>query len=327
MVDSGRSADTVLELSHWPGNNTPESFKADTSSEIVLNFLRSEERNHFFNFVDAVSADHYDVDGLLAVWSVLYPDEALRRAELITQTAVTGDFDRFTTTAALQACLSLDGVERERIQPFINYTDWCTEEITARLYQQALVFVPRCLDDPEEFRPLWNDEYHHVLSSMEILEQGKARLTEIPELDLAIIESDRPLHDMAVYNATRCLRVLTVAGSSIYCFRYRYESFVELVSRPASSRVVLDGLTARLNACERNSGRWMADSIATAHPRLQLYSQARVPGVSSIAADAVVEMLCDSLKTGIESSDFERRQGFGWMNDATVPKPPSLRPS
>jgi hypothetical protein len=327
MVDSGRSADTVLELSHWPGNNTPESYKADTSSEIVLKFLRSTERNHFFNLVDAVSTDHYDVDGLLALWSVLYPDEALRRAELIVQTAVTGDFDRFTTAAAVQTCLSLDGLERERIQPSINYTAWSTEEITANLYQQALALVPSCLDHPEEFRPLWNDEYHEVLSSIKILEQGKARLTEIPELDLAILESDRPLHDLAVYNATHCLRVLTVVGGSIYCIRYRYESFVELDSRPASSRVPLDTLTARLNACEKNSGRWFAESIATAHPRLQLYSQSRVPGVSSIPADAVVEMLCDGLKTGIESSDFERKQGFGWMNDATVPKPPSLRPS
>ena len=44
VVVDGRGNDaTVLVLSHWPRNQTPTELKADSSTEIVLNYLRSPQ--------------------------------------------------------------------------------------------------------------------------------------------------------------------------------------------------------------------------------------------------------------------------------------------
>ena len=43
IVDGTGNDATVLMLSHWPGASTPVELKADTSAEIVLNFLRSPD--------------------------------------------------------------------------------------------------------------------------------------------------------------------------------------------------------------------------------------------------------------------------------------------
>ena len=41
-----------LDLTHWQGNHTPVQFKADTSTEIALNFASSPEANE--QWADAV---------------------------------------------------------------------------------------------------------------------------------------------------------------------------------------------------------------------------------------------------------------------------------
>ncbi len=43
IVDGVGNNATVLALSHWPGASTPAELKADTSAEIVLNYLRSTD--------------------------------------------------------------------------------------------------------------------------------------------------------------------------------------------------------------------------------------------------------------------------------------------
>jgi hypothetical protein len=49
-----------LELSHWYPNRTPESYKADTSTEICMNFVASADVNF-----DLVINNHADV---VAFW-------------------------------------------------------------------------------------------------------------------------------------------------------------------------------------------------------------------------------------------------------------------
>ena len=77
-VDGRGNATTLLELSHWPGNLTPTQLKADTSTEIVLNCLRSPKRDEYLAGAEAVSNNHYDIDGLL--WSPKLPTSSRVRA-------------------------------------------------------------------------------------------------------------------------------------------------------------------------------------------------------------------------------------------------------
>ena len=67
IVDGSGNPSTVLVLSHWPHSGTPSEFKADTSTEIVLNFLQSNRRSEFEATAQTVSNNHFDEDGLMSV--------------------------------------------------------------------------------------------------------------------------------------------------------------------------------------------------------------------------------------------------------------------
>jgi hypothetical protein len=98
----------ALDLTHWQGNRTPSRFKADTSTEIALNFVASSEAAERWN--DAVVVNnHFDTDGLLSVWVLLDPDQATARRDLLMAAAEAGDFDEWP---ALDRGLWLDAAIR-----------------------------------------------------------------------------------------------------------------------------------------------------------------------------------------------------------------------
>jgi hypothetical protein len=76
-----------LELSHWIPNQTPERFKADTSTEICLSFVASGDRRF-----ELVVNNHADVDGVLAVFTLVAGEWALAHRRTLTQAAHMGDF-------------------------------------------------------------------------------------------------------------------------------------------------------------------------------------------------------------------------------------------
>lgn len=321
MVDGGRSPDTILELSHWPGNRTPAPYKADTSTESVLKFLMSNEKEEIFTRTNVVSNDHYDIDGLLSVWSVLNPIRALEASDLLVETAVNGDFDKYVSERSLEACLALTVCERELGRVAESKT---TEQVTGFLYERMLPKVHDCLHRPSKFKQLWCSDYDHFRASWEALKSDNVHISTFPEVDLAVVESNLPLHDFAVYAATDHLRVLTVVGGTIYVFRYRYESFVEFFSRKASPRIRLDSFTDFLNSIEKNEGRWFAESVATAHPRLQFYTRHEVPGGSSIPHHRFVDTLRNHLLRGSNDTKLQWRNDMEWYDEPDIPLPPSL---
>jgi hypothetical protein len=76
-----------LQLSHWIPNSTPDGFKADTSTEICLNFVASGDRRF-----DLVVNNHADVDGVLAMFTLVAGPWALAHRRTLTQAAEIGDF-------------------------------------------------------------------------------------------------------------------------------------------------------------------------------------------------------------------------------------------
>src|SRR5437867_4270307 len=81
-----------IDFSHWKGNQTPASVKADTSTEIALNLVASPERDRLTCGVERVTNNHFDTDGVLSVWTVLTGARALELREKLIATAVAGDF-------------------------------------------------------------------------------------------------------------------------------------------------------------------------------------------------------------------------------------------
>ena len=132
-------------------------------------------------------------------------------------------------------------------------------------------------------------------------------IEEIADVDLAVVDvpADAPsggghrfggdwvtgLHPMAVNTATSRLVVATRRGRR-YDVELRYESWVQLRSRPLRLRRDLVPLAARLQDEERADAAWSASPVSGLTPRLTSGADD-----SSIAPDRFVELLVEHLRT------------------------------
>src|SRR5437016_7691279 len=100
------TVDNAIHFSHWKGNETPASVKADTSTEIALNLAAASSRNELTNGIDLVTNNHFDTDGVLSVWTMLNGERAQPLRDKLIAAAEAGDFSEFS---------SVDGVRASKI--------------------------------------------------------------------------------------------------------------------------------------------------------------------------------------------------------------------
>ncbi|MEZ2660151.1 DUF6687 family protein [Aneurinibacillus aneurinilyticus] len=85
-----------VELSHWIPNTTPDVYAADTSTEICMNFISQNDTDEW----DLAINNHVDVDGVLAVFTLVHSKQAMLHRETIIQAAEMGDFSNWGNHAA-----------------------------------------------------------------------------------------------------------------------------------------------------------------------------------------------------------------------------------
>jgi hypothetical protein len=152
------------------------------------------------------------------------------------------------------------------------------------MYEEMLPRVEELLDHPDRFRELWAEEDAHLAVSEDGLRDHSVTLDEAPEIDLAVVtvpegwttrhvhrftqRRSQAVHPMAVRNATERFRVLIVEGRR-YELQFRYESWVQYVSRRPPPRVDLAPLAEQLTADEA-SGQWIFDGAGVIVPSLHL---------------------------------------------------------
>src|SRR6266566_7714968 len=106
------TVDNAIHFSHWKGNQTPASVKADTSTEIALNLAAAPNREELTGGIDLVTNNHFDTDGVLSVWTVLTGERALDLREKLIPAAEAGDFSEFTNENAVRASIVIQGSEQ-----------------------------------------------------------------------------------------------------------------------------------------------------------------------------------------------------------------------
>jgi hypothetical protein len=154
----------ALDLTHWQGNRTPLGFKADTSTEIALNFVASAEACE--KYADAVVVNnHFDTDGLLSIWVLLDPEQAMANRDLLIAAAEAGDFDEWPT---LEQGLWLDSAIRA-------LGSGAADDATA--YQTVLPQLPEMVQSLDQRRDLWGREWDDLQAAVAALESGRL-LTE-----------------------------------------------------------------------------------------------------------------------------------------------------
>jgi hypothetical protein len=280
VVDGAAGADTRLVLSHWPGSMTPDAVRDDLSAQIAVAALDHPE---LFDGIAAVSNNHFDQDGLMSVYALVDPDGALARRDRVIDVARAGDFGWYEDRASARIAMAIAVMTDPELSP-LDPAVFSEGDTTDALYEACLPGVEALLDDVEATRALWADEDDHLASSDTAIADGTVSITEHAQLDLAVVlvPDERParsahrftvawsgaVHPMAVNRATTCLRVLTLHGrrARLEC---RYETWVQLVSRPVLPRPDLRVLAERLDDAEGDE-RWHADPPGALTPVLTL---------------------------------------------------------
>jgi len=273
IVDGGGNAATILTLSHWPHSGTPAEFKADTSTEIVLNFLGSPRRAEFEAKTQIVSNNHFDEDGLMSVWAMLNPEKALELRERLIGAATAGDFSRVLDPESAHIIFAINQM---------------AANVDGDKYSPLLPKVEDLLIKPQNYSELWQSDWQRLESDLNLIDSGKVKITEHPQTDLAIIEAPQPIDPMAICSRTDRLRILTIFGEGFYQLQYRYESWVQVVSRVVLPRIDFYPLADRLREIEQVQGTWKYGDTADIMPSLQFVDFEGTPIPSGIPRELVI---------------------------------------
>jgi hypothetical protein len=311
VVDGSSNDHTVLTLSHWPRSGTPAELKADTSAEIAFRYLDSPR---FHVACDVVTNNHFDQDGLVGVFVLIDPSSAARYRDLLIDVASAGDFGVFRSRDAARINFAVSSFADPETSPFPkDVFQLSYPRMAAELYVRMLDLLPRLIAEPEAFSALWQDEDNALSESEEMLQKGTIAIEEHPDLDFAVVRAPESLiegrihrfassqrslcHPLAIHNATACTRILLIQGQHAE-FQYRYEGWVQLVSRKPPARIDLAGLAGDLNLQE-DGGQWIFDGVDSITPRLHLEGKHE----SSIPVDVIHRKLEHHLRTGAPAWD------------------------
>src|SRR5688572_5425362 len=306
VVDGSPNEQTLLTLSHWPRSGTPAELKADTSAEIAFRYLDTPSLHVA---CDAVTNNHFDQDGLVGLFVVIDPVTASQHRELLIDVASAGDFGVFGAREAARINFAISSFADPETSPFPkDVFEQSYPRMAAELYVRMLDLLPRLIAEPVSFKSLWEDEDATLSESETMVEKGSIAIDEHPELDLAVVRlperrtenrihrfafSERSdCHPLAIYNATPRTRILLVRGQHVE-FQYRYESWVQLVSRKPPARVDLAGLAEELNLLE-GGAQWVFDGVDQITPRLHMDGKQE----SAIPVDEIRRRLEHHLRTG-----------------------------
>ncbi len=309
VVDGTATDATTLTLSHWPGSPAvPVDVQADLSAEMAFRYLDRREPLH--GDAAVVSNNHFDQDGLVGVFALSHPDEAVARRPILEDVAAAGDFGTYRFRDAARASMVISAFTDPDRTPFGPLPSEYAAA-TALLYVEALGRLSEVVDDVTRYRSLWVDEDAQLTASEEALASGVVTVDEHPEVDLAVVtvrgghrwsghrfggRRYDGVHPMAIHAVTDATSLLLVADGT-YRFTYRYETWVQYRSRPLRPRAELTPLADALSALDTVA--WGCDPVDVLTPELAPVGNAG----SSLAPDVVRDTIVRHLRTAPPAFD------------------------
>ena len=303
VVDGAGNSATLITLSHWPHSGTPKALKADTSTEIVFRYLDTPE---FHVDAEVVSNNHFDEDGLVGMFALIEPVPANAMRSLLNDAAHAGDFGTYRDRRAARIVFTISAYVDKAVSPLDPAIfDRPYPEQCASLYRELLPLMFDMATELERFEDYWRDEDHALDASEAAIGAGVVTIEEVPRIDLAVVTvpegwsagpahrftqpDSSPCHPMAVHNATRCNRILTIQGQR-YDFLYRYESWVQYMTHPPPACADLEPLAERLTT-EESAGEWHFDGVGALTPCLTLQGAAESDITPADFRDQIVAYL------------------------------------
>jgi len=309
------TVDNAIHFSHWKGNETPASVKADTSTEIALNVAASSMRNELTKGIDLVTNNHFDTDGVLSVWTMLNGERAQPLRDKLIAAAEAGDFSELSTPAAVRASIVIQGSEsptdEQAGSPLARQLAGAPVNDDARAYELVLPHVERVLTHTNEYAALWSDGWNRIASALESFAKGRSRVEEDHDAKLSLVVLAPEIFSSVGFKPTRhgapftaishhargevFLIATPLGGGWAYRIDYPYYSWAETVVRPRIERRDFSSLIERLNEAEQNpAGHWKIDTSELASAAKFSDSNGKL-AASSLSLDVVATRLHDFL--------------------------------
>jgi hypothetical protein len=303
------TVDNAIHFSHWQGNETPVSVKADTSTETVLNVVAAPNRAELTRNIDLITNNHFDTDGLLSVWAMLTGERALPLRDRLIAAAEAGDFSEMTSVDGVRASIVIQGSDSpidKSGSPLAAKLAGHAVDDEAEQYVLALPHVEDVIRNTDKYEELWRDHWSRIETALDSFAKGASTVEEFTDVDLSLVTLARdifgpngfdPARDAAPFTAfsrrakgTLFLITTQLNGGWAYRLDYPYYSWAETVVRPAVERRDLSLLLERLNELETNTnGRWADDSSELASAA-KFQSAGRLQS-SEIPPDEVVSQI------------------------------------
>src|SRR5712691_1427946 len=269
----------AIHFSHWKGNETPASVKADTSTEIALNLAAAPNREELTGGIDLVTNNHFDTDGVLSVWTMLNGERALEMREKLIAAAEAGDFSELSTQDGVRASIVIQGSDSPTDvgSPLAQQLAGEPVDDEARAYELLLPHVERVLTRTNDYASLWVDPWNRIASALESFAKGRSRVEEDHEAKISLVTLAPDIFSSVGFKPTRhCAPFTAIShhargevfliatpldGGWAYRIDYPYYSWAETIVRPAIRRRDLGVLIDELNEIESSSGgSWRLDS-------------------------------------------------------------------
>jgi hypothetical protein len=299
-----------IHFSHWQGNHTPLSVKADTSTEIALKLVGSPGWRELTQGIELVTNNHFDTDGVLSVWTMLNRERAPALSEGLIAAAEAGDFSDYTTDDAIRASIVIQGSDQptpgeEAGSPLARQLAGRAVTDEARAYALVLPEVERVLTRTSDYEPLWRDAWARLSAAMESFARGASRVEEFKDARLSVITLAPELFSNNGFDPTRhsvpytaishhargrlFLIAAPLAAGWSYRVDYPYYSWAETVVRPKVTRRDFTRLITQLTEKERSgAGRWRADTSELASA-FKFMDESGRPTASTLAPERVAE--------------------------------------
>lgn len=282
-----------LNLSHWPGNTTPAELRHDLSTGAALAFARlpAARRAELARGCVAIANNHYDTDGVCAIFAVRHPEAALARERALLDAAAAGDLFRFPSEQAF----AIDAIVAHAADPARSPWGAALRPLAGsarheRAVNELVRVLPGLLDgELAPFAALWESELADCRADQRDL--AAASFDDLVHLDFAIWTAapgrassraasarsfDPGRH--ALFGATQADRVLAIGPASApdrgatYRLVINTTSWFDLVTRRAQPRPNLAALAVRLNALEgcavHDELAWRAQPVDSPSPEL-----------------------------------------------------------
>ena len=275
------TVDNAVHFSHWKGNQTPKSVKADTSTEIALNLVAAADREDLTHGIDLVTNNHFDTDGVLSVWTVLTGERAVGLREQLIAAAEAGDFSEMSTEDGVRASIVIQGSEsaldQEGGSPLADHLAGEAVRDDARAYELVLPEVERVLTRTSEYESLWREPWERIAAALDSFARGTSRVVEDNDAKVSLVTLAPEIFSEAGFKPTRHAAPFTAisrhAHSELfviatpldngwsYRIDYPYYSWAETIVRPRIERRDFSLLISELNEREMSAaGRWRLDS-------------------------------------------------------------------